>query len=109
MEGLELFDKLLNERIMFGNELKLKEDLSIIPVYKLKITTMNLNAEIKSQIGDGTGGGIVVTPVCVLKIHDTDISVIRLDEKVNKEDMFDFLPSLFNNININDILKNIKA
>ena len=108
MEGLELFDKLLNERIMFGNVLKLKEDLSIIPVYKLKITTMNLNAEIKSQSGDGTGGGIVVTPVCVLKIYDNDISVIRLDEKSNKDEMFEFLPNILGNLNINDIIKNIK-
>ena len=108
MEGLELFDKLLNERIMFGKELKLKEDLSIIPVYKLKINTINLSTEIKSQLGDGTGGGIVVIPICVLKIYDTDISVIRLDEKSNKEDMFEFIPSLLGNLNINDILKNIK-
>ena len=108
MEGLELFDKLLNERIMFGKELKLKEDLSIIPVYKLKLTTMNISTEIKSQLGDGNGGGIVVTPICVLKIFDNDISVIRLDEKTNKEDMFEFIPSLFSNLNINELIKNIK-
>ena len=69
---------------------------------------MNINTEIKSQLGDGSGGGIVITPMCVLKIYDTEISVIRLDEKT-KDDVFDFLPSLFSNININDIIKSIKV
>ena len=108
MQGLELFDKLLNERVMLGKELKLKDDLSIIPVYKLKVNTMNLNTEIKNQVGDGSGGGFSITPICILKILDNDISVIRFDSKNNKDDMFEFIPSLLTNININDIFKNLK-
>lgn len=108
MQGLELFDKLLNERVMLGKEVKIKDELSIIPVYKLKVNTMNLNTEIKNQSGDGSGGGFSITPICILKILDNDISVIRFDNKSNKDDMFEFIPSLLTNININDLLKNIK-
>ena len=108
MEGLELFDKLLNERIMLGKEIKLKDDLSIIPVYKLKVNTMNINAEVKTKVGDGSGGGFTISPVCILKILDTDISVVRLDDKQSKEDFFDFIPSLLTNINVNDLIKNLK-
>ena len=108
MNGLELFDKLLSERLMLGNKLVLNEDLSIIPVYKLKINTINLNTDIKNNVGDGMSGGISISPICILKVLENDISVINFEEKNKKDEIFDFIPSLLTNVNINDILKNIK-
>ena len=108
MNGLELFDKLFNKNVMLGDKITLNEDLSIIPVYKLKVNTLNLNTDIKNYVGDGVSGGFSITPVCILKVLDNDISVITFEDKSKKDEIFDFIPSLLTNININDILKNIK-
>ena len=108
MNGLELFDKLFNKNVMLGDKITLNEDLSIIPVYKLKVNTLNLNTDIKNNVGDGVSGGFSIKPVCILKVLDNDISVITFEDKSKKDEIFDFIPSLLTNININDILKNIK-
>lgn len=109
MKGIEFIEKLLNERVMLGEELKLRENLSIIPVYKLKINTINLDTEIKNTMENGSLGGVVVSPICVLKILDNDVSVVNLEPKQIKNDMFDFIPTLFTNVNISDIIKSIKV
>ena len=108
MNGIEFIDKLLKERIMLGEVINLKENLSIIPVYKLKINTINLNTEIKNTVEDGSLGGIVISPLCVLKIIDNDVVAVSLDSKQNKSEMFDFIPNLLTNVNLNDLIKTIK-
>lgn len=108
LESLDLITKLLNERIMLGKKEDITENLSIIPVYKVKVNFFNVNTDIKNTVGDGTSGGLTITPLCILQIKNEAITIIKLDDKNPKEDFFDVIPNIMSNININDVLKGLK-
>ena len=46
-------------------------------------------------------------PIGILEIKHDVIRLIRIEEKV-KDDFFDIIPNLMSNINVNEIIKNIK-
>ena len=98
--------KLLDGRLVLGNKEDLGNNLYLIPVYKVKITFMNLKTDIKAN-SDGESGCINVTPICLLKIYNSIVDVISLDEG-SKETFKDIIPNMLNNIDVNSILKNIK-
>lgn len=108
MESLDLISKLLNERIMLGKKEDITDGLSVIPVYKVKINFFNVNTDIKNSLGDGTSGGLVITPICILQIKNENISIIKFEDKNSKEDFFDMIPNLMSNVNFNDVLKGLK-
>ncbi|MCM1557143.1 MAG: hypothetical protein NC087_06375 [Anaeroplasma bactoclasticum] len=108
MESLDLISKLLNERIMLGKKEDLTENLSIVPVYKVKVNFFNVNTDIKNTTGDGSSGSLLITPVCILQIKNETVTILKFEDKTPKEDFFDVIPSLMSNININDVLKGLK-
>ena len=93
---------------MMGQKEKITDNLSIIPIYKVKINFINLNTDIKSNVSDGSSGSVSITPVCLLEIKEDDIKIIRFEDKKTKDDFFEFVPTLISNINVNEILKGLK-
>ena len=91
-----------------GQKEKITDNLSIIPIYKVKINFINLNTDIKSNVSDGSSGSVSITPVCLLEIKEDDIKIIRFEDKKTKDDFFEFVPTLISNINVNEILKGLK-
>lgn len=108
MDSLELISTLLNERIMLGKKENLTDTLSIVPVYKAKINFFNVNTDIKNTTGDGSNVNLLITPVSILQIKNDTISIIKFEEKTPKEDIFDIIPNIMSNIDMNSIIKNIK-
>ncbi len=105
MESFSYIVKLLDGRLVLGAKEEVGDNLFIIPVYKIKISFLNLKTDIKSNNGDGVSGNISVMPICLLKIYNNNLELIKLSEANIKEDI---LPSFLNNIDINNILKNFK-
>lgn len=108
LENLDFISKLLNERIMLGKKEELTENLSIVPVYKVKVNFFNVNTDIKDTAGDGSNVNLLITPVCILQIKNDTITIVKFEDKTPKEDFFDIIPSLVSNLNINDVLKGLK-
>lgn len=108
MESFNFISKLLDGRVVLGAKEELGENLYVIPVYKVKISFLNLKTDIKSNNGDGASGSINVTPICLLKVFNNVIDVISLEEAGVKDSFTDILPNMLSNIDMNTILKNFK-
>lgn len=108
MESFNFISKLLDGRVVLGAKEELGDNLYIIPVYRVKISFLNLKTDIKSNNGDGASGSINVTPICLLKVLNNTIDVISLEEAGVKDSFTDILPNMLSNIDVNTILKNFK-
>lgn len=107
MDNLSFISKLLDGRIVLGRKEEITENLYIIPVYKVKISFLNLKTDIKENNGDGESGSINVSPICLLKVFNSNVDIISLDD--NHKDVFtDIIPNVMNSIDVGSILKNIK-
>ena len=78
----------------------------IIPVYKVKMSFLNLKTDLKENSGDGVSGSINVNPICLLKVYKGNLDVINFKEE--KDHIFDNVSNILSNIDFNDVLKNIK-
>lgn len=108
MESFNFISKLLDGRVVLGAKEELGDNLYVIPVYKVKISFLNLKTDIKSNNGDGASGSINVTPICLLKVFNNTIDVISLEEAGVKDSFTDILPNMLSNIDVNTILKKFK-
>lgn len=108
MESLDFLSKLLDGKVVLGSREDINENLSIIPVYKVKISFLNLKTDIKNNNGDGASGSLNVCPICLLKISNNNIDIISLDCFNKKDNITDIIPSMISNIDINNILKGLK-
>lgn len=106
MNNLEFMSKLLDGRIVLGKKEEISDNLYIIPVYKVKITVMNLKTDLKESNGDSSS--ISASPICLLKVFNNNIDIINLEELAKSESILDSIPNMLNNIDVNGILKNIK-
>ena len=107
MENFNFISKLLDGRVVLGAKEVISDNLYIIPVYKVKISFLNLKTDIKQTNGDGESGSINVTPICLLKVSNGIIDIISFDEVQSRESLGDIIPNMLNNIDVNSILKNL--
>lgn len=108
MENFNFISKLLDGRVVLGAKEEIGEGLYIIPVYKVKISFLNLKTDIKSTNGDGASGSINVTPICLLKIYNNMVDVLTFEEAAIKDSFSDIIPNMLSNIDVNTLLKNFK-
>ena len=108
MENFDFISKLLDGRIVLGEKMLINDGLYIIPVYKAKVSFLTVKTDIKSNNGDGLSGNLNVTPICILKVLNSNIEIINLEELDKKEGIMDVIPNMLNNIDVNNILKNLK-
>lgn len=106
MESLGFINDLLDYKIVLGDKLEIGEGLFIIPVYKSKVSFINLKTDLKANIGDGFGGSLNVFPICLLKVFNNNVEVINFKEE--KDNIIDVIPSIMSNLDINELIKNIK-
>ncbi len=107
MESLDFISKLLDGRLVLGNKEEIIDGLFIIPVYRVKISFLNLKTDLKAS-SDGASGSINVTPICLIKIYNGSCDIINLDENNKKEIITDAIPNILGSIDLSGILKNIK-
>ena len=108
MESLDFMSKILDGRVVLGKKEELGDGLYIIPVYKVKITFLNLKTDLKDNSGDGDSESISVTPICILKSHNGNVDIITFEEKTVKDSIVESIPNVLSNIDIGSMLKNIK-
>lgn len=108
MDNFNFIATLLDGRVVLGKKEEIGENLFIIPVYKVKISFLNLKTDIKTNNGDGASGTIHVTPICLLKVYNNTIDVISFEEANTKDGFSDVIPNMLSNIDMNTILKNLK-
>lgn len=108
MENLDFVSTILDGRVVLGKKEQMTDRLSIVPVYKVKISFLNLSTDLKTTVGDGSSGSVTITPICLLQVLDDTISVLSLEEKHIKEEFTEWIPNLISNIDIGNVLKNIK-
>jgi uncharacterized spore protein YtfJ len=108
MENLDFISKLLDGKIVLGNKEEIIPNLYIIPVYKVKISFFNLSTDLKNNTGDGSSGSINVTPMCLLQIKDDNIRILSIFDDTKPNVLEGILPNIFSNIDVNNILKNVK-
>lgn len=108
MESLDFLSKLLDGRVVLGSKEELGENLYIIPVYRVKISFLNLKTDIKDNNGDGASGSLNVNPICILKVSNGSIDVINLEEIAPKDSFSDIIPNVISNLDINTLLKGFK-
>ena len=108
MDHMDRVSKLLEGRVILGQREIITEDLSIIPVYRLKISFVDLSTDLKNTAGDGAIGSVHITPLCLLQVKGNNLSVLRFEDKSPKEEFADVLPSLMVNIDLGNVLKGLK-
>ncbi len=108
MESLDFINKILEGRLVLGAKETITDNLFIIPVYKVKISFLNLKTDIKSTNGDGGSGSINVTPICLIKSYNGNVELINLEEFKEHDSIIDSIPNILNGIDVNAILKNMK-
>lgn len=104
MESLSFMNDLLNCKVVLGDKLEIGDNLYIIPVYKSKISFMNLKTDLKDNIGDGLGGSLNVNPICLLKVFNNNIEVINFKDENN---IGDIIPNILTNVDLNELIKKI--
>ncbi len=108
MESFNFISKLLDGRVVLGAKEEIDAGLYLIPVYKVKISFLNLKTDIKSTNGDGASGSINVTPICLLKIVNQAVDVISFEEASVKDGIGDLIPNMLSNIDVNSLFKGLK-
>ena len=106
---MDIINNLLEGKVAFGKKEVLTDRLTLIPVYKIKANFINIENDIKSNKIEGNNQSVSVTPICIVKVYDEDVSVITLDGKKDSVDFFDILPSIISNVDINQIVKGFKS
>ena len=106
MEGLGYVNDLFNGKIVLGDKLEIGNDLYIVPVYKSKVSFINLKTDLKDNVGDGVGASLNVNPICLLKVHNNIVEVLNFKE--DKDNIMDVIPNMLASIDLNEILKSIK-
>lgn len=94
---------------MLGKKEDITDNLSIVPVYKVKVNFFNVNTDIKDTAGDGSNVNLLITLLCILQIKNENITILRFEDKTPKEDFFDLIPSLVSNTNFNEVIEGFKA
>lgn len=105
MLNLDFYNSLLDSSLVFGKRFEITDDLSIIPIYKSKVSVMNLKSTVKTTDSDGMFSSLDILPLGFLKVFKDDITIIDFNKK--KNNIID-IPKVFSNIDVNDLLKNIK-
>ncbi len=108
MESFNFISKLLDGRVVLGAKEEVGENLFIIPVYKVKISFLNLKTDIKSTNGDGASGNLSVTPICLLKIYNSTVEILSLEEVSMKDGFSELIPNVLSNLDVNTLLKGFK-
>lgn len=108
MESFDLISKLLEGRVVIGKKEEVAPDLFIIPVYKLKITIFNLNADMKNNNSSGDTSSLTASPICLLKIQNSNVDIITFENTNTKDCILDIIPNVLSNFDVNSLLKNIK-
>lgn len=106
MESLDFINKILDGRLVLGAKEQISESLFIIPVYRVKISFINLKTDVKAS--DGSSGSINVTPICLIKANNGNVDIISLNDLHEHENILDSIPNILNGIDVNSILKNMK-
>lgn len=107
MNNFDFITNVLDGRLVLGDKLELSDSMFIIPIYKSKISFLDIKTDIKNNNGDGISANILTTPICILKVEQGSMEIINLtiDEKYKFKDT---IPDVLANFDLNNILKNIK-
>ena len=106
MESLNFIKEILDGKVVLGKKEEIVSGLFIIPVYRVKMSFLNLKTDLKDNSGDGISGSVNVHPLCLLKVFNGSVDVITLKE--DKDNFVDNIGNLLSNIDLNDVFKNIK-
>ncbi len=97
--------------LMLGNKIVLNDDVSVIPVYKVKVSNILLESDSNSKL-NGSSISINLTPICFFEVKKTGIKVLGLNQSFDFTEVMDKAPSFINNISslfdLDDILNKKK-
>ena len=74
--------------LMLGDKIVLNSDVSVIPVYKVKVSNILLESDIKSRI-NGSSISVNLTPICFFEVKKSGIKVLSLNQTFDFVDPFD--------------------
>lgn len=96
---------ILKGKIVLGTKEEVVDGIFLIPIYRVKISFLNVKADVKNT--DGISGNVSVSPIGLIKISNNDFDIIKLEEE-KKEGFTEILPKFIENIDLNNILTNLK-
>ena len=77
--------------LVFGKKIIINDELTILPVYNLKINNINLDGE---KYIKGTSKSVHINPICFLEINKTHIKTHNLNNDFNFTDILDKAPNI---------------
>lgn len=100
--------KYLKSDLVFGSKLNITDDLTLIPIYKVKLSKIVIDSDSKSFI-KGNSHTISLTPLCFIETNKGRVQVHSLNHEFDLEGMMKEAPSILCDItkifDIESILK----
>lgn len=110
-DNLDSLKDIIDGSVVVGNVIELSPLVKVVPIYKVKISYLLVQTDLKQNSGNGSNGNISLTPICLLQLNDGDVKVLSLRGS-DKLDFIDRVPDLISsissNVDIASIFKNIK-
>lgn len=89
--------KYLKSDLVFGSKLNITEELSLIPIYKVKIAKIVLDSDSKNIL-KGNSNTISLTPLCFIEINKGRVQVHSLNHEFDLEGIIKEAPSFLGDI-----------
>ena len=102
----ESLKTLINVDTIVGKPVILSEDITVIPISKIKCSFAAGGTEYEKNkayeqlpFGGATGGNVNIIPIAFLTVRNNDIKVLHLENNTHLiEKAIDFMPTLFEKI-----------
>lgn len=96
-ECIEDIKEYVKSDLVFGTKLEITSDIYLIPIYKVKVSNIILDGEIKNQI-KGNSNSINLTPLCFIEVNKGLVKVHNLSKEFDVDNIIKDVPSIFNDI-----------
>lgn len=82
--------------VVFGKKISLSDDISLLPVYKLKLNYLKVDGKTKYITGDC--GSVNVVPLCFIEIKPGGIRIHNLTHEFNIGEVMDKAPNIIDTV-----------
>lgn len=102
----------LDTSLVLGDKMVISDDLTLIPIIKVKTSVFNVKSDIKGNV-DGNTMNLNLEPVCFIEVRPSGIRIHNISEHFKMFDLKNKTDDLFQNISkmfdLDQILKKDEA
>ena len=88
-------ENLNNGELIFGKKIIINNEITLIPVYKVKVNTITLDSD---KLFKGNSKSVNYNPICFMEINNSNVKIHNLNDSFNFSDVIDKTPNIIDMI-----------